>query len=415
MINRRSFLKSSSACFALPLFGADPDKTKKFKRLVCMSNPFGMIPSGFYSSKDGQFSTLPDTLKPFQQVKDKISTFKNLDHNLSGGHSATEAIFSGILRKEVKGRADGNISIDQKATLHFGHLTRLPYINTMLGRGNGFGDISHWTKEGIPVPAIRNANELFAKLFIQEKKSAISARKTSLTTDQSILDTVMNDIKSFEGQLSKHDRSKLDEYTHSIRAVEKKLKMDKYWLSKDKPQTDYKLAKKAADFIEPSASIIDLISLAFETDSTRIASIGVSGRSGGRDSGLHSIYHHASHHGNENENLKQLLTFEKVQMSLLSRLVNKLHTTEDKQNGGTLLDNTLIIFACGMSNPSAHNNSNLPVMLIGGGLKHQGQVSCPENHKKPLSNLLLSSLHYLGIEEDHFGRSTSTFNHLKLV
>ena len=189
--------------------------------------------------------------------------------------------------------------------------------------------------------------------------------------------------------------------------------MDRYWLSKTKPQTDFKLTRKAADFVEPSASLIDLIGLAFESDSTRIATIGVSGRSSGRDSGLHSIYHHASHHGNENENLKQLLSFEKVQMTLLSRLLHKLESTEDKQNGGKLLDHTLILFACGMSNPSAHNNANLPVMLIGGGLDHKGQISCPIDHKSPLSNLLLSSLHYMGIKENSFGRSKGTFSSLK--
>lgn len=380
-----------------------------------MSNPFGMIPSGFYSEKDGKLNDLADTLKPLSPFKDKISIFKNLDHKLSGGHDATEAVFSGILRKEVKGRADGNISIDQKAALHYGHLTRLPYINVHLGRGYGFGDISYWTKEGIPVPAYRKPEELFTKLFTQENEKKLISRKTSLTTDQSILDTVLTDVKSFENQLSKHDKSKLNEYTHSIRSVEKKLQMDKYWLSKAKPKTTYKVPRRQNDFIEPSSALIDLIGLAFETDSTRIATIGVSGRSGGRDSGLHSIYHHASHHGNEASNLKELLTFEKVQMTLLSRLVHKLHSTNDLQNGGTLLDNTLIIFACGMSNPSAHNNSNLPVMLLGGGLNHKGQISCPEDHRVPMSNLLLSSLQYLGIQEESFGRSSGTFNQLKMV
>ena len=178
MINRRNFLKSSSACIALPLFGANAETPKKFKRLVCMSNPFGMIPSGFYFEQDGPFSKLPETLSPLSPFKDKISILKNLDHKLSGGHSASEAVFSGILRKEVKSRPDGNISIDQKVAQHFGHLTRLPYINIQLGRGYGFGDISYWTKEGIPVPAYRKAEELFNKLFIQEKTAGPGCQKS---------------------------------------------------------------------------------------------------------------------------------------------------------------------------------------------------------------------------------------------
>ena len=415
MINRRNFLKSSSALIALPLFGAEPNPAQKFKRIVCMSNPFGMIPSGFYPKNSGAISQLPQTLAPLSPFKDKITILKNLDHNLSGGHDATEAVFSGVLRKEAKGQANGNISIDQMAALHFGHLTRLPYINIQLGRSNGFGDISYWTKEGIPVPAYRSAEKLYAKLFLQENPHELKQKATSLNCNRSILDTVLNDIHSLNKKLSTNDKHKLEEYTHSLRAVEKKLKMDQLWLNKEKPKTDYKLPRRASDFIEPSNSLIDLIGLAFETDSTRIATIGVSGRSGGRDSGLNSIYHHASHHGNENANLKQLLDFEKVQMTLLSRLVHKLNTTEDKQNSGTLLDNTIILFSSGMANPSAHDNKNLPVMLIGGGLKHQGLTLCPDKQKIPMSNLLLSTLHYLGIQDEKFGRSTGTFSPLKLV
>lgn len=415
MINRRNFLKSSSAFIALPLLASDSLKSQKFKRLVCMSNPFGMIPSGFYPENPGSISKLPETLTPLNPFKDKISILKNLDHNLSGGHDASEAVFSGILRKEAKGSVDGNISIDQKAALHFAHLTRLPYINIQLGRSNGFGDISYWTKEGIPVPAYRSAEELFAKLFLREKEAELKKKDLSLNTKRSILDTVLSDIHSLENRLSRNDKTKLAEYSHSIRTVEKKLQMEQYWLKKEKAQTDYKLPRRETEFTEAANSLIDLAGLAFETDSTRIVTIGVSGRSGGRDTGLHSIYHHASHHGNEEENLKQLLTFEKVQMTLLSRLVQKLHSTEDRQNGGTLLDNTLIVFACGMANPSSHDNRNLPVMLIGGGLQHKGLINCPDKQKVPMSNLLLSILHYLGIHEEKFARSKGTFSPFKIV
>ncbi|MCM8531803.1 MAG: DUF1552 domain-containing protein [Lentisphaeraceae bacterium] len=414
MINRRKFLQSSSACIALPLFASSPKKP--FKRLLCMSNPFGMIPSGFYPKESGPLTNLPDTLKSLTPFIDKITIFKNLDHSLSGGHSASEAVFSGILRKEAKGRADGNISIDQKAALHNGHLTRLPYINAHLGRGAGFGDLSYWTKEGIPVRPYATSQDLFSKLFIQEDKKLIQQKTKVFNTNQSILDTVMSDISSFKKQLNKNDQGKLSEYTESVRAVEKRLQQDQSWLAKAKPSTSYKLPKKQLDFSEPSSSMLDMIALAFETDSTRIATLGVSGRSGGRDTGLHSIYHHASHHGNENENVSQLLSFEKVQMNLLARLLHKLNSTQDRLNGGTLLDNTLILFACGMSNPSSHDNTNLPVMVIGGGLQHKGFVECPEkNHRTPLSNLLLSSINYLGIKDETFGRSTGTFSHLKMV
>jgi hypothetical protein len=414
MIDRRKFLMTAGASLALPLFGNTVQKP--FKRLVCMSNPYGMIPEAFYPQNAGFLTNMPETLKALSPFKNKLTILKNLDHNLAGGHDASEAVFSGILRKEAKGRADGNISIDQKVAAEFGHLTRLPYINMHLGRGEGFGDLSYWTKEGIPVRPYESAQDLFSKLFVQENKKLIQHKNNTFNRNSSILDTVIQDINSVNRQLTKNDRAKLGEYTDSIRAVEKRLQQDNSWLAKAKPTTDFKLPKKASEFIEPSNSMIDLIGLAFETDSTRIATIGISGRAGGKDSGINSIYHHASHHGNEQVNIKQLAAFEKVQVNLLARLVHKLDSTADRVNGGTLLDHTLIVFACGMSNSSTHDNRNLPVMVLGGGLKHQGLVECPaEKHRVPMSNLLLSSLHYLGLNDEKFGRSTGTFNQLKLA
>ena len=128
----------------------------------------------------------------------------------------------------------------------------------------------------------------------------------------------------------------------------------------------------------------------------------------------HANFIVGSHHGNEKENIKQLLAFEKVQMDLLANLTNKLQNTEDSINGGTLLDNTLIVFASGMSNPSTHDNRNLPVMLLGGGINHCGYIKCPDKNRIPMSNLLLSVLHYLGINQDQFGRSKGTFDQLNL-
>ena len=70
-----------------------------------------------------------------------------------------------------------------------------------------------------------------------------------------------------------------------------------------------------------------------------------------------------------------------------------------------------------MSDGSIHSNKNLPVLLAGGGLKHQGHVICPEEqHKRvPLSNLWLSVLQWFGAEEaDRSGRSTGTFSPMEI-
>jgi hypothetical protein len=76
----------------------------------------------------------------------------------------------------------------------------------------------------------------------------------------------------------------------------------------------------------------------------------------------------------------------------------------------------LVVFGSGMSDGSKHSNRDLPVLLAGGGIKHQGHVICPqEAHKRvPLSNLWLSTLHWFGAQPHRFGKSTSTFSPMKL-
>jgi len=79
-----------------------------------------------------------------------------------------------------------------------------------------------------------------------------------------------------------------------------------------------------------------------------------------------------------------------------------------------IFNDTLVVMGSGMSDGSKHSNKDLPVLLAGGGLKHQGHVVCPaDKHKRvPLSNLWLSSLQWFGVERESFGKSSGTFSHM---
>ena len=46
-----------------------------------------------------------------------------------------------------------------------------------------------------------------------------------------------------------------------------------------------------------------------------------------------------------------------------------------------VFDHTAVVWGSGMGNGSSHSNRNLPVILAGGGMNHQGHVVCPaEDH-----------------------------------
>ena len=82
-----------------------------------------------------------------------------------------------------------------------------------------------------------------------------------------------------------------------------------------------------------------------------------------------------------------------------------------KEGNGNLLDNTVVLY--GSSNSNTHNNLNYPLVLAGGrnlGLKHGEHRRFDEGI--PLSNLYLTLLHRMGIEQEKFADSNGEMTEL---
>jgi hypothetical protein len=74
----------------------------------------------------------------------------------------------------------------------------------------------------------------------------------------------------------------------------------------------------------------------------------------------------------------------------------------------------MVLFGSGMGNANSHTNSNLPLILAGGGFKHGEHKVYPTKglDHQPLCNLYLSLLQRFGVEVDKFGTSSSTLTGL---
>ena len=185
--------------------------------------------------------------------------------------------------------------------------------------------------------------------------------------------------------------------------------MSKEWIDRPKPKVPIdEVVDEERQHIDEVALLYDLKALALQTDSTRVTTLetGLGFRTAELDLGS---YHGLSHHGKSADRIGQLKVVEAFLATKLSDFISRLKEAQ-------IFDNTLIVFGSGMSDGSIHSNRNLPVLLAGGGLKHQGHVICPEEqHKRvPLSNLWLSVLHWFGSEADRFGRSTGTFSPMEI-
>ena len=78
--------------------------------------------------------------------------------------------------------------------------------------------------------------------------------------------------------------------------------------------------------------------------------------------------------------------------------------------GNSLLDETTILFGSGMGNGNAHTNSDLPILMAGNRHRTGKHQILPSTKSKrvPLSNLYLSILQDMGIEDDVFAHSNGT-------
>ena len=408
-LNRRRFLQGTGIALSLPAFESFAANTaadeNSPRRLVCVGNHLGFYPGNFFPKAAGQDYVPTSTLKPLETHREDLTVFSNLDHRLNGGHKGVQGFLNSIKKEEADGFPEKNISLDQVAAEHVGSSTRFASINTGIDRGTDMC----WTRAGVHVPPINNPATLFQGLFVNSPQGEREAERKRLKHRASVLDALRDSAGSLNRTLNAADRNKLDQYLTSVRDVERRLQMSKDWLDRPKPKSPIdEVLNEERQHIDEVALLYDLMALALQTDSTRVATLetGLGFRTAELDLGS---YHGLSHHSKSEDRIGQLQVVESFLTSKLSDFISRLKEAQ-------IFDNTLIVFGSGMSDGSRHSNRDLPVLLAGGGVQHKGHLVCPaEQHKRvPLSNLWLSVLQWFGAERERFGRSTGTFSPMKI-
>lgn len=428
-LNRRAFLRGTGVALALPFLEAmgpmaqaavgaagKSSEVGSPMRLVGISNPLGLMPDSFFPSRGGSDYELTPLLRPLARHRKDFTVFSNLDHDVSGGHSAVHAFLSGIKDQDASDWPEGNISVDQRAAEFVGARTR--YSSIVLSTGEGDGDLKcklSWTRNGVNVPPVTKARDLFRALFVQDDPKLLAKRQSAYDVNESILDAVNSQAKILSRQLGKADQEKLDEYLNSVREVERKLGMSREWLHKPKPEVDIQEPGEG-DLTYTVPAFYDLLALALETDSTRVATLGIPGNINTADLGLVGSYHGFSHHGKAEKLRQGLFVIEEFQVKQMARFLDRLKAVKEP-DGTSLFDRTMVLMGSGMGNGSSHSNKNLPVLLAGGGFKHGEHKIYPEdNHKRvPLCNLYGSMLQRFGLEIDTFNKGTGTLTGLEIA
>ena len=422
-MNRRRFiLRSLGASLALPglcslsakaLSGNPTVQTSKgagigARRFVAIGNLLGYQTKQLFPKTAGRDFEKTTLLEPVWEQRERMTVFRGLDHGVKGGHFAVHSFLSGVLNSEAQNRADGNVSLDQFLAEEIGHQTRFPSLTVGSEGGIHGGCQIAWTKAGVRVPPITNPAELFDKLFVSDSAERRKRREQDNRVQASILDSVREEAKRLSGQVNQEDKAKLDEYFTSIRDVEKRLELRQRWASLPKPKSPFeKPANK--NRVDDLPMLYELIALALQTDSTRIATLEIGGDFLPQNLGIDKAYHGLSHHGNEAAAIAHLITLETYQIEHFGKFLARLAKMDDGDR--TLLDSTSVLFGSGIGDANSHKNSDLPILLAGGGYRHGEfkKVAASGPNKVPLCNLFVDIAQRMGVETESFGTSTGRF------
>ena len=437
-MNRRTMLKAAGISLALPwmesLAGA---QTKSPPRRFCsIYFPYGVslpkqdgeygqwnwFPKG--SGKDFTFNKSLDVLEPF---RDQVTILGGLSHpkvRRIGGHDSGDTFLTGEELSLATTGLKNSISLDQfmARTHKLGESTRFTSLTLSSDGGTGMptrANTLSYSRTGQPIPSFNRPALVFERLF-GLKGDSIEAQRKGLTRTGSHLDLLLDEAKSLHRKLGKADQGKLDQYLTSVREIEQDVERSAQWLKVPRPKVNAEGLSLDADNETPGKLIhtmLDLIALAFQTDSTRFVTYQLASMHGAISIankfpsllGFTNNAHGLAHGAGKGKGAENKGKWDRYQAECLGYLIKRLSQMEE--GNGSVLDNTCIFY--GSSNSKTHNNNNYPLILAGGknmGYKHGQYLTFDRD--VPLANLFVTIQKRMGVKAASFADSTGSLDEL---
>jgi len=430
-LSRRHFLRGTGIALSLPLLDtmmpafsrAAPSNSPlapnaKPRRMFAVCNNLGLVPRNFFPTGAGRDYAPSPYLQLLQEHRNDFTVFSGVSHpNVDGGHPADVCFITGAPHPG-SGSFRNTISLDQFVAERIGIMTRFPSITLSV---NTRSRSLSCTGTGVAIPPEDKASDVFKQLFLQGTPAEIEAQILKLDTGRSILDTVAGQAKDLERDLGKNDKDRLEQYFTSVRDLESRLQASAGWERKPKPVVEAKAPidpGSPAQYMEKVKVMYDLAKLAFQTDSTRaitlmLDSVATPVVEGIPDVAITEGYHNLSHHGKSEDKLGQLKALDLGHMKLLAKLYRDFKSVSEGEEN--LLDRTMVLYGSNFGDANAHVCTNMPVVFAGGGFKHGQHLAFDTERNYPLTNLLVSMLQRMGIEQDKFASSTGTMRGLEMT
>jgi len=435
MMSRRTMLRGLGTAIALPALDLMRPSTATANssqqapiRMAFMFVPNGINMDHWRPNHEGSLGELPATLKPLHGLQNKFSVLSGLTQQKAfangdgpGDHArAAAAWLTGAQPRKTQGSdIYAGVSADQIAAVRLKAVTKFASLELGCERGGMNGDCDSgyscaysssisWRAPGTPLAKEINPRLVFERLFGSgDGAEDAEARARRNHYQQSILDYAMKDAAALRGRLGARDQYKLDEYLQGVRETEIRLVR---FENANKSITDAKRPLGIPqDFGAHLRLMGDMLVMAFQTDLTRVSTFMFANEGSNRSYpmvGVSEGHHEISHHGKDPQKLDAKRRIDTFHVSQLAYILNRMNAVQDG-DGGTLLDNCMIVFGGGISDGDQHNHDDLPILFAGsaGGAISTGKHINYRNGT-PLNNLYLAMLEKAGLPVETLGDSS---------
>jgi hypothetical protein len=442
---RRKFLRGLGTVMALPFFesamptarllGATTAAKVFPKRMAFIYIPNGVNMAYWTPQTTGTDYEVPYTLAPLADFKKDLTVITELDNNQAndfgdggGGHARASATFlTGVHPRKTSG-ADikAGVSVDQIAASKIGDQTKLPSLELSLDHGQRAGSCDSgyscayqfnisWKSDTMPMNPEVDPRLAFERLFgANDDASTKEARVKRELYDKSVLDFVLDDAKDLSRTLGSNDQQKLDEYLSAVRDLERRIAASEKYVIELTPEQRQMKVLSDYNFDAHSKLMLDIMTLAFQTDATRISTF-ILGHDGSNrpypQANVAEGHHDLSHHRNDPDKLTKLAIINRYHMMQYAYLLGKLKAI--KEGEGTLLDNCMILYGGGLSDGNSHSPENVPILLAG---KGGGSIAAGQHitlgELTPLTNLYRSMLDVMGAPTEKLGDSNGKLDNI---
>jgi hypothetical protein len=318
-------------------------------------------------------------------------------------------------------------SVDQYIAAEMGQHTQLASLELAIESTETAGacDVGYacpytstisWRTANTPLPMENNPRAVFERMFGDSGTTDPKARLARIAQDRSLLDSVTQEVGHIQAALGAGDRTKLTEYLDAIRDAERRIQKAEEQSGRELPVIDHP-AGIPASYDDHMKLMFDLQVLAYQSDLTRTITFMMGREFSGvtyPQIDVPDAHHPVSHHQNDPEKVAKVARINTYHVGFFKYLLDKLQATPD--GDGSLLDHLTMIFGAGMGDSNAHDPTNLPMVIVGGGAgRNKGGRHIRYPKGTPLANLHLTLLDQFGVRLDRMGDSTVRLDDRQLL